>query len=131
MMRRRILLGGVAGFGAWLGGAAQAQTARFLALRHWVSPEYTRLALEFDGVLLIDERSDVASASLKSGSPNAYELELVGLAFIPALQTQLTQTFKAGDTLALLLETRAAPMQNGLRLSLQFSQAAKVEVTTR
>ena len=130
MMRRRILLGGVAGFGAWLGGAAQAQTARFLALRHWVSPEYTRLALEFDGVLLIDERSDVASASLKSGSPNAYELELVGLAFIPALQTQLTQTFKAGDTPALLLETRAAPMQNGLRLSLQFSQAAKVEVTT-
>lgn len=127
MQRRVVLLGSLA---ALLSHSVQAQTARFLAIRHWVSPEYTRLALEFDGVILIDERNEeapiAAKTSAKTSTQTVYELELVGLAFIPALQTQLTQTYQQ----ALLLETRASPMPNGLRLSLHLTQAARVEVTT-
>ncbi len=123
-MRRRVLL--LSSLAALASRGAQAQTARFLAMRHWVSPEYTRLALEFDGVLLIDERNDDAPSKPQSGQVTVYELELVGLAFIPALHAQLTQVYKQ----ALLLETRAAPMPNGLRLSLHLAQSARVEVTT-
>jgi N-acetylmuramoyl-L-alanine amidase len=121
MMRRVFLWASAA---AALLPAAQAQTARFIALRHWVSPEYTRLALEFDGVMLVDERVEEAA----SANP-VHEVELVGVAYIPALLSALVQTYPS-QAHSLLKQTKLAPSPNGVRLQLMLTQAARLEMTT-